>query len=336
MINRRRLIGAIASGALAEPFGAHAQPKEKVWRIGYIGVAPVGTSPESERLVGIFMRTLRDNGFVEGKSFVLERRATEGRPDRASPLAAALVGLHVDLIVTLNNDAALAAKAATTTIPIVVMGVADPVASGLAVSLARPGGNVTGLSDFSRDLTAKRLEFLKAAAPKAVRVAFLHDDNDARSYGSAKGDAIRRELDAAAKALGISLVRIPMDSPLDFQEARAAIVREHVDAIVGAAESTYSVRQELADFAIKQRLPSMVTARPVMTGGALMSYGADYSDIFRKAATYVAKILNGANPADLPIEEPTKVELVINLKTAKAIGLTIPQSLLLSADEVIQ
>jgi putative ABC transport system substrate-binding protein len=335
MINRRRLIGAIASGALAEPFGAHSQPKEKVWRIGYIGIAPPGTSPESERLVGIFMRTLRDNGFVEGKNFVLERRATEGRPDRASPLAAALVGLHVDLMVTLDNDAALAAKAATTTIPIVMMGVSDPVASRLAVSLARPGGNVTGLSDFSLDLTAKRLELLKAAAPKAVRVAFLHDD-EARRYGTAKGDAIRRELGAAAKALGISLVRIPMDSPLDFQEARAAIVREHVDAIVAGAGATYSVRQELADFAIQQRLPSMVSARPIMTGGALMSYGADYSDIFRKAATYVAKILNGANPADLPIEEPTKVALVINLKTAKAIGFTIPQSLLLSADEVIQ
>jgi putative ABC transport system substrate-binding protein len=335
MINRRRLIGAIASGALVEPLVAYPQAKEKVLRIGYIGFAPVGTSPESERLWEIFVRALRDNGFAEGTNIVLERRATAGRPDRAPALAAELVSLHVDVIVALNVDAAVAAKAATTTIPIVAIGGSNPVASGLAVSLARPGGNVTGLSDFSEDLRAKRLQLLKAAAPKAVRFAFLHDDY-IRLYGAAKGDALRRDLDAATKALGISLVWIAMDSPLDYEDATAAMLREHVDAIVANTDSTYVVRKELADFAIQQRLPLMVVARPIMTGGALMSYGGDYAAIFRKAATYVAKILNGANPADLAIEQSTKVELIINLKTAKAIGLTIPQSLLLRADEVIQ
>jgi len=229
----------------------------------------------------------------------------------------------------------VAARAATTRIPIVIMGVSDPVASGLAASFARPGGNVTGLSDFSEDLEAKRLELIKAAVPKAFRVALLQDD-ETRRYGAAKGDAARRKLEAAAKALGISLVRIVMESARDFQGTTAAIMREHVDAIVASADSIYSVRKEFAEFAIGRRIPSIVGNRAVITGGALMSYGADYTDIFRKAATYVAKILNGANPEDLPIEQPTKVELVINLKTAKAIGLTIPQSLLLRADEVIE
>jgi putative tryptophan/tyrosine transport system substrate-binding protein len=282
------------------------------------------------------VQALGDNGFVEGKNMVLERRAADGRPDRALALAAELVGMRVDVILALGTDAALAAKAATKTIPIVMLGAADPVAHGLAVSLARPGGNVTGLSGFNNELQVKRLELLKAAAPKAVRVAYLHEDF-IRQFGAAAADAVRRKMDAAAKALGISLVWIVMDSSQDFRAATAAMLREHVDAIVPTADATaYSVAKPLAEFAIQQRLPLLVANRSTITGGALMSYGADISDMYRKAAAYVAKILNGANPADLPIEQPTKVELVINLKTAKAIELTIPQSLLLRADEIIQ
>lgn len=265
---------------------------------------------------------------------VLDRRGSQGRPDRVPALAAELVGLPVDVIVTTTNDAAVAAKAATATIPIVVMAASDPVASGLAVSLARPGGNVTGLTDLGDDLRVQRLQMLKSAAPKAVRVAWLQGDL-VRQLGATKGHAVRLEMDAAAKALGMSLVPIAMDSPQDFQAATAAVVREHADALVTIGDPSYILRKEFAEVAIRQRLPLMVGNRLFMSGGALMSYGADFADIYRKAAACVSKILNGAAPADLPLEQPTRVELIINLKTAKAIGHTIPQSLL-SADEIIQ
>ena len=335
MIDRRSLIGAFAGSPLALPFAADAQPGKKIWRVGYIGIAPPGTSPVSEQLFGVFVQTLGESGFVEGKNIAFERRAAEGRADRARAVAAELVGLHVDLIVVILLDSALAAKSTTTAIPIVMMGVSDPVGAGLAVSLSRPGGNVTGLTDIGNELDAKRLELLKAAAPRALRVALLEDDY-VKKYGDAMADPRRRAQDAAAKALGMRLIRVVLNTPQDFEGASAAVVSGRVDAVVVSANSGYSVRKELAEFAIQRRLPSMVASRPVLSGGALMSYGADYADIYRKGAVYVAKILKGAKPADLPIEQPTKVELIINLKTAKAIGLTIPRSMLLRADEVIE
>lgn len=321
---------------LLAPLTAYSQGKEKVWRIGYIGLARPGTSPTSEQLFGVFVQTLRENGFVEGRNIAFERRATEGRGDRAPALAAELVSLHVDLIVALGEDAGAAAKAATRTIPIVVQGVSDPVATGLAVSLARPGGSITGLTDFGDDLQAKRFELLKAAAPRATRVAFLHED-EISLFGAAKGAEVRKKLDAAVTALGITLVRIVLSSPQDFPGAIAAVVRERVDAIVVASSGAgYIVSKELGEFAIQRRLPLMTAFRGSLSRGTLMSFGADWADIFRKAATYVAKILNGALPAELPMEQPTKVEFVINLTTAEAIGLTIPQSLLLRADEIVR
>lgn len=324
MINRRRLIGALASSALTEPLVAGAQADKKIWKIGYIGSAHIGASPESERLVGAFVQALRESGFVEGVNIVIERRSAEGRADRAAALAAELVALHVDVIVVIFTSAAFAAKAATTTIPIVISGTSDPVGSGLVASLARPGGNVTGLSDLTDDLYPKQLELLKAAAPRLLRVAFVHED------------ASNPTADTAAQALALDVRRIVMKTPQDFEKVTATIMRERVDALLLKGSTTYVMRKEFAEFAIRQRLPTMVGSRPAMSGGALMSLGADYLDIFRKLATYVAKILNGANPADLPVEQPTKVEFIINLKTAKAIGLTIPQSLLLRADELIQ
>jgi putative tryptophan/tyrosine transport system substrate-binding protein len=324
MINRRRLIGALASGALAEPFVAGAQADKQIWKIGYIGSAPIGTSPESERLVGAFVQALRESGFVEGKNIVFERRSAEGRADRAAAQAAELVGLHVDVIVVLFTSAALAAKAATTTIPIVMSGASDPVGSGLVASLARPGGNVTGLSDFTEDLYPKQLELLSAVVPRLVRVAFVRED------------AANPTADTAAQALALDVRRIVMKTPQEFEKVTATIMRERVDTLLLQGSPAYVMRKEFAEFAIRRRLPTMVGGRPVVSGGALMSLGADYLDIFRKVASYVAKILNGANPADLPVEQPTKVEFIINLKTAKAIGLTIPQSMLLRADELIQ
>jgi putative tryptophan/tyrosine transport system substrate-binding protein len=237
-----------------------------------------------------------------------------------------LIRLRVDVLVTLYG---IAVTDATTTIPIVLTNISDPATYGLVATLAHPGTNVTGLTTMLDDLYPKRLELLKAAAPGTVSVAFVGDVTP-RADGA-------NNLDAAAGALGIKLLRIPLKTLQEFERMTATIVRERADALlVGDNAVTYSLRKEIADFAIRQRLPAIVAHRAEGAGGALMSYGPDLADNLRKAGTYVAKILNGAKPADLPIERPTKVELIINLKTAKAISLTIPQSLLLRADEVIQ
>jgi putative tryptophan/tyrosine transport system substrate-binding protein len=339
MIDRRRSVLVLAAGLLTRALVAEAQPTGKIWRIGYLGVAPARTSPESERLMSSFTQVLRDSGFVEGQNMVLERRSLGGRVEHAPALVAELIGLRVDILVIVGAAAAeRAAKAATTTISIVVLNATDPVASGLVASLARPGGNITGLTDFDTDLVPKRLELLKATVPRAVRVAFIFEAEDyTGSRDAAKADALNKGYDEAARALGIGLLRIPLKTPQELASASAAIVGAHADAmLVGAGQTTYQLRKEIAELAIRQRLPAIVAHRSALTGGALMSYGPDLTENWRKGAIYVAKILNGAKPADLPVEQPTKVELIINLKTAKAIGLTIPQSLLLRADEVIQ
>ena len=336
MIDRRIVIAALASSVVAASFAVRAQTSEKVWKVGYIGFSPAGASPQADSWMAAFLQILKDNGFVEGKNLVFERRATEGRDaERGPALVAELIGLRVDVLVTLSTVVTRAAKEATTTTPIVMTMVSDPVASGFAASLARPGGNITGMTDFDNDLTAKRLEMLKAAAPKAIRVALV-SDSLSRRFGVAQADALNKEHDTAARALGISLLRVSLDSPQDFEAAAAAVVRERADALLVAGAPAVIVRKDIADFAIRQRLPWLGASRLDPLAGALMSYGPDYANNWCKAATYVAKILNGAKPADPPIERPTKVELIINLKTAKAIGLTIPQAVLLRADEVIE
>jgi putative ABC transport system substrate-binding protein len=336
MINRRRLIGALAGSAVTTTFAAAAQPKKRVWKVGVIGIWPAHTSPETDRLFEVFVRALNEAGFTEGKNIAFERRASEGHDDRASALAAELVSAEVDVIVAIFSTTGYAALAATTKIPIVVLGVSDPVGLGLAASLGRPGGNITVLTDFKSDLIPMMLELLKAVAPKSVRVALVSQDHGG-NVDTAMVSSQNERNDRAAQALGISLVRIQLNAPQDFERATAMIVRERADALLFESTSTnVFLRHEIAEFSIQHRLPSMVASRIALSGGALMSYGADYSDIYRKAADYVAKILNGAKPADLPMERPTKVELVINLKTAKTIGLTIPESLLLRADELIQ
>jgi putative ABC transport system substrate-binding protein len=336
MIDRRNLVGVFLVAAFATPFGADAQSTEKVRRIGFIGIAPPGVSPESERQLDIFMRALREHGFVEGKNIVLDRRAMEGRNDRARPLVDELIGLPVDVLVVNGTYVTRTAKEMTTTIPIVVLNAADPVGSGLVASLSRPGGNITGMTNFGEDLYAKRLELLKAAVPRANRVAFVQGDNRL-NLDAAASDAIKREREAAARALGLSILTIAMMTPQDFAVVTATLMRERVDAVLWeGTQAAYFVRKEIGDFGIRQRMPVMVADSAAGTGGALMSYGADLDDNWRKLAIYVAKIFNGATPADLPMERPTTVKLVINLKTAKAIGVTIPQALLVRADEVIQ
>ncbi len=340
-MSQRRLclvaLAALAGAGLAAAFGAGAQPAPgKVWRIGYLGTVPAGASPESERVFAAFIQGLRDSGFVEGRNFVVERRAMQGQADRAAVLVAELIELRVDVLVVATVAAARAAKQATAWIPIVMLHGTDPVGSGLVASLARPGANITGVTDFNDDLNPKRLELLKAVAPRASRIAFIQPDYTGR-YDAAQLEALNREYDAGARALGVQLRRVPLKSLQDLATACAAIVREPADAmLVDGGAITHLLRKEIADFAIRQRLPAMVADRSALTGGALLSYGPDPADNRRRAATQVAKILNGTKPADLPVERPTKVELVINQKTAKAIGQTIPQLVRMRADEVVE
>ena len=331
MIDRRRLIATLAAGSTGKAFGVDAR---KVWHVGYLGVARPGVSPEGERLLEDFKRALGDSDFVEGKNIVVERRAAEGRAELAAAHAAELVRLGVDVLVAVGPNPIRAAKDATATIPIVMLNAADPVAAGIIRSLARPGGNITGLTDFDDDLYPKRFELLKTAAPRIGRLAFVENTT---LLDAAKAGALNKQYEAAARALGLGLTRIALNGTRDFERATTAIVGEGADALVlGHSATVYLLRKEFGEFAIRQRLPTMAANRTDGSGGALMSYGPDLADSWRKAATYVAKIFNGAKPADLPVERPTKVALVINLKTAKAIGLAIAQSLLLRADEIIE
>lgn len=335
MINRRVLLSALAGGTLAAPFEASAQAADKVWKFGSIEILQPGATPVAQQVFEAFVQSLRESGFVEGKNILIERRGAGGRPDLAAQAAAELIGLHVDVLVVCATPATRAAKAATKTIPIVMWAVSDPVERGLVVSLARPEGNITGVADFSTSLLPKQLELLKAAAPKVSRVAFVSED-PAHFYSAEMADSLNQQYDAAARRLGLSRVSVVMNSPQDFASATAKILQEGADGLlIDAGGTTFALRRELREFAIGHRLPT-VGSTAVASAGQLISYGVNYSDQSRKAAVYVAKILNGATPADLPIEQPTEVELIINLKTAKAIGLTIPQSLLLLANQVIE
>jgi putative ABC transport system substrate-binding protein len=283
-----------------------------------------------QRWLEAFRQGLRELGYVEGQNIAIESRWTEGKDDRLPALAADLVRSKVDIIVAETGAATRAAQQATRTIPIVMSLVNDPVGSGLVGSLARPGGNVTGLTIMSPDLVGKRLELLKEVVPKVSRVALLrHPDNPASA-------AQLREAEAAAQALGVRLQTLEARSPQEIDGAFAAMTRERAGALLVIPDTLFwSQRRQIVDLAVKRRLPSIRIGEAYAEAGGLMSYGPSYRDLERRAATYVDKILKGANPADLPVAQPTKFELVINLKTAKAIGLTIPQPLLQRADQII-
>ena len=335
MMKRRTLIRGMGSALLTQPIIGSAQPVGRVYRIGYIGNTATNT-PEDDRVWAAFVQALRERGYVEGSNLLLEQRFLEGQTQRAAGIAAELVRLRVDVIMVLNNAGALAAKEATATIPIVMTGISDPVALGLVVSLARPGGNVTGMTAFTDDLFPKRLELLKAAAPKVTRVVAIRC-LDCGTPSAAMRSALLNTQAAAAQALGLTLVGVELSSPQAFDAATAAALRERPDALIlGRNPVNHLLRRELATFAIAHKLPTVGGLRDEVLAGSLMSYGPSYLDIFRNVGRYIDQIFKGAKPADLPVEQPTKIELVINLKTAKALGLTIPQSLLLRADEVIQ
>jgi putative ABC transport system substrate-binding protein len=323
-MNKVILIWQLATFVLATVSWVGAQQPAKVPRIGYLAGADSGPSPE-------FMRGLRDLGYVEGKNIAFVFRTTEGKNDRYSDLAAELVRLNVDIIVVGGNTGIHAAKKATSTIPIVMTNVGDPVGLGLVANLARPGGNITGLSQMSPDLTGKRLELLKQILPKVTRVAFIRDPDN-------PGMTLRfKEAQVAAPALGITLQSLDVRSPNELTAAFAAATKEHPDALMVPAPMAARYKKQIADFAKKKRLPwTCDRMESVEHAGCLMAYGPSYPDLHRRAAVYVDKILKGTKPADLPVEQPTKFELVINLKTAKQIGVTIPPNVLARADRVIK
>jgi putative ABC transport system substrate-binding protein len=314
-------------GVVAAPAPSDAQQPGKVPRIGFLGAS-------SESDLGArfeaFRQRLRDLGYVEGKTLIVESRWAEGRYERLPALAAELVGLPVDLIVTHGTPGARAAKRATTTIPIVMAASGDAVASGLVTSLARSGGNITGSTFFSPEVTAKRLELLKEAVPLLRRVAVLLNPDDP---GTA---AILRAMALTATSLNVALEHFEARGPIEFESVFTAMATRRIDALATTNDTTLITNAaRLAALAVQRRLPSVGFTELAQAGG-LLGYGVDFPELFRRAAVFVDKTLKGATPADLPVEQPTKFDLAINLKTAKALALTIPQSLLMRADEVIE
>ncbi len=327
-MDRRAFISTLAGGLLATPLAVNAQQTGKVYRIGFLSPGP-GPSSSTEA----FRQGLRELGYVEGRNFIIEYRWAAGKVERLPELAKELVLLKVNIIVASSTPTIEAAKRATSTIPIVMVAVADPVGSGLVDGLARPGGNVTGLSLMSTDLAGRRLQLVRELLPKATRVAVL----TYRGY-TTPSKAYLEQMRAAAKQMGLLLVVQEVnEAGDDLPGAFAAVERERSQAldVRVTASSTYNPKR-IVDLAAQHRLPVVYDARNFVEAGGLVSYGPNLQEISRRAATYVDKILKGAKPADLPVEQPTKFELVINLKTAKALGLTIPKSLLQRADEIIQ
>ena len=328
------LIASLVLGTLLAPISTDAQQAGKVYRVGLIfTTAPVSEMAGPEPVhppTRAFLHTLRSLGYVEGQNLVFERRSAEGKFERFTEIVAELVRLKTDVIVTVTNPLAQAAKQVTTTVPIVMVASVSPVETGLVASLARPGGNITGLtSNTGPEIEGKRLELLRDALPKISRVAYFGMKTD---WEGPSGESVK----AAAKALNVTLLHAE-HAPNEYSGAFAVIARQRPDALfVAFSGPAFAHRHLIVEFAIKNRLPGTYARREFVEAGGLMSYGVSSPDLFRRAATYVDKILKGAKPADLPIEQPTKFELVINLKTAKAMGLTIPQSVLIRADEVIQ
>ena len=329
MMDRRTFAGAVAGALLTLPLTATAQQAGKVPRIGFL--SPNSAEVSQPRLAA-FRQGLRERGWVEGRNIVIEWRFAEGKVDQLPALVAELIRLKVDIIVTTSSATTWAAKDATKSIPIVMAVSADALGEGLVTSLAHPGGNITGMTFLvGPEIAGKQLELLKEVAPAASRVAVLTNPTN-RSHAT-----LIRELKAAARAFGVQLQVLDARSPDQLDNAFAAMTRERAAALLVLTDSMFIGQQrQIADLAARSRLPAMYYQREFVDAGGLISYGASLSDIFRRAATHVDKILKGAKPGDIPVEQPTKFELVINLKTAKALGLTIPQSLLLRADEVIQ
>jgi ABC-type uncharacterized transport system substrate-binding protein len=327
-MNRRAFITLISGAVAAWPLGTRAQQPGKMYRIGFLGNS---TAALEGSLVGSLREGLRDLGYVEGQNILIEYRWAEGQYEQFPALIAELLAQRVEVIVTAGTPASLAVKNATTSVPLVMVAVGDPVTTGLVASLARPGGNITGLTSTSEELDGKRLELLREVIPKLSHVAVFWNPENPTLLTSLK------EMRAAAQVLGIKVQVLEVRTPADLEETFKAIVRERPGALLVMGDRLFlHNRQRIMDFATKQRLPVVPGHPELVEAGGLMSYGASYPGMHRRAAYFVDRILKGAKPADLPVERPTKFELVINLKTARALGLGVPPTLLARADEVIE
>jgi len=320
----RRTFIAGLGGAAAWPVVAQGQ-QEKVWRVGFL--TPGSATKESVAHFDVFRMKLEQLGYVEGKNLKIDVRRADDDYTRLPTLAATLVSLAPNVIVSTATPATIALQHATSSIPIIMAGVGDPVASGFVKSLAKPGGNITGPSNLSIDLTAKSLELLHAAIPSARRIAVLRSANPAH-------ETMLREAYAAAEGLGIKIIPVMARTPADLDETFAAMRKENCEALFVFADAR--ITQKIVELADKWRLPAIYQINDFVDMGGLLSYGQNWTELFQYAAIYIDKILKGANPADLPVEQPTRLELQVNLKTAKGLGLTIPESILARADKVIE
>ena len=327
MNDRRKLIVALGAGALTAPFGSFAQPQGKVWRIGVLGAgSPAGWAPMVEAL----RAGLRELGYIEGSNINIDYRWADGQYDRLPELVADLIRLKVDVIVTHATAGIGAAKRATTTMPIIMASIGDPVASGLLTNLSRPGGNITGLSVIAPELASKRLELIRELLPRATLVGELVDP--ANTYWQ----RVRQDYEQAFRSLRMQPLFVEVANPGEIEKAIAQIASRRADALIVRGDPTFtSNREQIARLAVQHALPTIAEDRTSAEAGILMSYGPDNAAAGRIVAGYIDRILRGAKPGDLPIAQPTKFEFVINLKTAKALGMTIPQPLLLRADQVI-
>jgi putative tryptophan/tyrosine transport system substrate-binding protein len=326
MNKRRELMIALVASALVAPIGSFAQQQGKVWRVGIL--SPTSASLSSSN-TNAFLKGMRELGYIEGRNLVVELRFADGQLERLSGLAAELVQLKVDVIVAAGSPAISAAQKATITIPIVMTSAGDPVRGGFVKSLARPGGNITGLSNMSGEVGAKLLDLLRSVVPKLSRVAML---TPSTTYG-----AISKGVQAAAQKAGVKTLVAEVSTPQEIENAFSMMVQEKADAVIVGSPTVFAPQhRQIAELALKYRMPSMFQDRVTLEDGGLLSYGQKFTDFYERCATYVDKILKGAKPGDLPVEQPVSFELVVNLKTAQALGLTIPQSLLVRADEVIQ
>jgi len=327
MNNRRKLIFSLGAGALATTFDSFAQPRDKVYRIGILFS---NAAASAKWQVDVFIQALQEFGYVENKNILFEHRYAEGNFERLPAMAAELVQLKVDVIFVNNTPPALAAKQATSSIPIVFAGVASPVENGVVASLARPGHNITGTSNITTELTGKRLQILKETFPKTVRIAVI---NSIQPVSDLQFSAVQSE----AKKLGMDILRIELRRREDFEQQYEQVRKGRADALYPLDNAINNqLRNLLVDFASQYQLPVIYGSKQYVDAGGLMSYGADLLANYRRGAAFVDKILNGAKPADLPVERPTKFELVINMKTAKALGMKISNSILVQATNVIE
>ena len=328
MSTRREFISLLGGAAVAWPLAARAQQPSKVWRVGILDTA---TRELNLANVGVLLKRLRELGYVEGQNLIIEYRSADGRNERLPDLVSDLIRLKVDVIVLRGTPEVMAVKNATSTIPVVISAVVDPVGLGLAASLSNPGGNFTGMSSFASELGGKRVELLKELVPRIKRMAFLGD------FRNSAVQMLWEEMQLAAQSLAMEALRFDVRRAADVSRAFDEAIREKAEAIsVSVDGTTRTNRQLIIDLAAMNKLPAIYSAREFADDGGLIAYGASYAELYLRAASFVDKIFKGAKPAELPIEQPTKFDLVINLKTAKALGLTIPPTLITRADEVIE